>query len=53
VTQVSGDFPKLVRKYLSIAATSIASEQTFNVARDVYDYRRSNLKAEENVNIPQ
>jgi len=33
----------LARRYLSPTATTLPSESTFNVARDVYDYRCSSL----------
>ena len=33
----------LVRRHLSSPATSVASEELFSVANDVFDYRRSRL----------
>jgi hypothetical protein len=44
-----GKLPKLAslaRSYLCIPATSVDSERVFNVGRDVFDYRRTNLTPE-------
>ena len=44
-----GTFPLIAgiaKCYLAAPATSSDSERLFNVARDIYDYRRSNLSAE-------
>jgi len=45
----SNKFPKLSKiamKYLAVQATSVPSERTFKVARDVFDYRRSQMNPE-------
>ena len=34
----------LAKKYLTIPVTSVPSESTFKLARDIFDYRRSKLK---------
>ena len=46
VQENENNFPILAefaKKYLSAPATSVASESVFSLARNIYDYKRTNL----------